>query len=117
MGEYEEALQLKDDISAKINELLEEKKRIDEQLKNLRDIDVYSGCVKMGVRKPPKHLKRCGASETYTLSFQYENEKGYKMWYPVFKSESKQGIVDVIPAVITDLQDLRRKIEGEQQAT
>lgn len=83
--------ELKDDISAKINELLEEKKRIDEQLKKLRDVDVYSGCVKMGVRKPKKRDEYRGATPTYTLSFQYEYTSGEKGGFRCFGVKASRG--------------------------
>jgi hypothetical protein len=109
--------ELKDDTQAKISELLEKKKEIDAQLRKLRDVDIRSGCVKLRVIKPSKReLRRREDYTLYSLSLVRETCTGENRWFPVSRDcNTKQDILDVISEVVSDLQELYKKIEESLQ--
>ena len=85
-----------------LEELIRQKKELEKRIKELKNQACIVGRVKIDVehyptRKPDRH---------YLAVFYRPLDNGREKWQTIFSANNKQSVVDAIPSIVNDLQEL-----------
>ena len=93
----------------KLDELKEQRRLINEQIKMLECDSMVYGCAKLDTHRYPRGQEWYVAIKTLQ-----PDHLAQSRWMPILTTKDRQKAVDTIDTVLTDLQELKNKLLGDK---
>lgn len=90
-----------------LEELLAEKKKIEQEIRQLKDQSKICGKAKLDVEHYPTNRE-----DRHYCAIKYKTIEGYERWVSVISGYTKVEVVGKIPEIIRDLQGLIERNES-----
>lgn len=99
-------------MMTRLEELMEQKRLIEKEIRNLRDNAVYSKSYKAKL----EYQHYSARADEWVLCIKtsiasYRN-RGKERWLSIISKEEKQEVIEEIPMLINELQELYKKLNG-----